>query len=161
MARSEYAVGTSATVALSAGVARTALVVLGSANVPVDLLKFSMGFDGISTNAVPVFWELCALTGATNSTPGTNNTSETANIQQLSGRTAANGFTAFSAAAATFEPTVMTRLRSNYLTPTGSLWMYDFPLGDSPDSPLAQGFALRFTAPAAVNVRADFQFARA
>ena len=55
---------------------------------------------------------------------------------------------------------MLSRFLHNYLTPAGGLLLYDFPLGDSPDSPVSQGFALRLTAPAAVNARASFTFAR-
>jgi hypothetical protein len=159
MARSQYVVANSAAVALSAATARTALAVLAPAQFGVDLLKFSIGFDGVTASAVPVFWELCSLTAATNSTPGTGNTSESASIIQISGRSITTGFTAFGAS--TSEPTVLAAIRKNYLTPAGGLLVYDFPLGDSPDSAVSQGFALRLTAPATVNVRCDFQFARA
>lgn len=159
MARAEYTVATSSAVALSAATAKTVLAVLAPAQFGVDLLKFSIGFDGVTASAVPVLWELCSLTAATNSTPGTGNTSESANIQQISGRSITTGFTAFSAS--TSEPTVLAAIRKNLLTPNGGLLIYDFPLGDSPDSAVSQGFALRCTAPATVNVRADFQFARA
>lgn len=159
MARAEYTVGTSAAVALTAATAKTVLAVLAPAQFGVDLLKFSIGFDGVTASAVPVLWELCSLTAATNSTPGTGNTNESSNIVQVSGRSITTGFTAFSAS--TSEPTVLTAIRKNLLTPNGGLLIYDFPLGDSPDSAVSQGFALRCTAPAGVNVRADFQFARA
>lgn len=157
--RAQYAVGNSAAVALAAATAKTCLAVLAPASFGVDLLKFSIGFDGVTASAVPVLWELCALTAATNSTPGTGNTNENSSIVQLSGRSITTGFTAFGAS--TSEPTVLTAIRKNLLTPAGGLLVYDFPFGDSPDSPVSQGFALRLTAPAAVNVRCDFQFARA
>jgi hypothetical protein len=38
--------------------------------------------------------------------------------------------------------------------------LYDFPLGDTPDSAVSQGFAIRVNAPAAVNVRAAMWFER-
>lgn len=158
MARAQYTVATSSPVALSAATARTCLAVLAPAQFGVDLLKFSIGFDGTTSSAVPVLWELCTLTAATNSTPGTNNTTESGNIIQISGRSITTGFTAFSAS--TSEPTVLTAIRKNLLTPTGGLLMYDFPLGDSPDCAVSNGFALRLTAPASVNVRCEFQFAR-
>lgn len=158
MGRTEYTVGTSAAVALSAATAKTVLAVLAPAQFGVDLLKFSVGFDGVTASAVPVLWELCTLTAATNSTPGTGNTNESSNIVQITGRSITTGFTAFSAS--TSEPTVLTRFLHNYLTPNGGLLLYDFPLGDSPDSPVSQGFALRLTAPASVNARASFTFAR-
>lgn len=160
MARSEYTVDTSAAVALVAATPKTVLAVYGSANVALDLLEFSISFDGVTASAVPVLWELCLLTAASNSTPGTGNTSETANIRLFGGPgLAANGMSAFSAS--TTEPTVLTRRKSGLLSPVGSLLINRFPLSDSPDGPFSQGFALRLNAPAAVNARAEFTFARA
>lgn len=158
MAKAGYSVRTSSAVALSAATAKTALAVLAPSSFGIDLKKFSIGFDGVTASAVPVFWEVCYLTGATNSTAGTGNTSETSNVQQIYGRTITHGVTAFSAS--TSEPTVLTPVRSNLLTPTGGLLMYDFPLGDTPDSAVSQGFAVRLTAPATVNVRVDMSWER-
>lgn len=160
MAKAGYTIRTSSAVALSAATARTALCLLTPATFGADLKKIRIGFDGVTASAVPVLWELCTSTAATNSTPGTNNTSETANITQIYGRSIVTGFTGFSASAATFEPTVLTTIESNYLTPTGGLLVYDIPLGDTPDIGVSSGFALRLTAPAAVNVRAAFWFER-
>ena len=38
--------------------------------------------------------------------------------------------------------------------------IYDYPLGDTPDSAFSEGFVVRCTAPAAVNVRASLVFER-
>lgn len=124
----------------------------------MDLKKFRIGFDGVTASAIPVFWELNYLTGATNSVPGTGNTSATANIQQGYGRVIANSFLA--GTNCTSEPTVQTNVDANNLTPNGGLLFYDFPLGDTLDAAIAQGFALRLTAPAAVNVRCGMWFER-
>lgn len=157
--RTQYSVATSSVVALTGGTARTALAVLGPSTHGVDLLKFSVGLDGVTTSAVPGLWQICALTAASNSTPGTNNTTETSNILRVGGPTIANSFTAFSAS--TSEPTVLTVVKSGYLTPVGGLFEYDWPWGDSPDSDVSKGFALRLNYPANVNARAELVFARA
>jgi hypothetical protein len=158
MAKAGYTVTTNGAVALTGGAAKTVLAVLAPAQFGVDLKKFRVGFDGVTASAVPALVELCSLTAATNSTPGTNNTTQTSAIQQAYGRSITTGFSAFSAS--TTEPTVLAAIDSWLLSPTGGLVLYDFPLGDTPDSAVSQGFAIRVNAPAAVNVRAAMWFER-
>lgn len=153
-----YKVDTSSVVALSAGVARTSLMALTPAQFGACLRAFRIGFDGVTASAVPVFWEIVRSTNATNSTPGTANTSETGNIVQYKGRAITTGFTAFSAS--TSEPTVLTRLDGNLLTPAGGLLVYDFPLGDEFECDVSAGLGIRLTAPAAVNARCALRFER-
>lgn len=158
MAKAGYKVGTSSAVALSAATAKTALMVLSPAQFGVDLKKFSISFDGVTSSAVPVLCEIVTSTNATNSTPGTANTSETANIQQIYGRSITTGFTAFSAS--TSEPTVLTRIWSFNLTPVGGSLFYDYPLGDTPDIAVSAGIGIRLTAPATVNAICSMTFER-
>jgi hypothetical protein len=153
-----YKVDTSAAVALTGGVAKTALMVITPAQFGGVLTHFSIGFDGVTASAIPAFWEIVRSTNATNSTPGTGNTSESANIQQVRGRAITTGFTAFSAS--TSEPTVLTRLDGDYLTPAGGLLVYDFPLGREFECDVSAGLGIRLTAPATVNARASIVFER-
>jgi hypothetical protein len=153
-----YKVDASAAVALSAGVAKTALMVITPAQFGACLTFFTISFDGISASAVPVFWEVVRSTNATNSTPGTNNTSESANVVQLRGRAIVAGFTAFSAS--TSEPTVLTRLRGSQLTPAGGLLVYEHSLGRELECDVSAGLGVRLTAPAAVNARVGLEFER-
>ncbi|MGL5912126.1 MAG: hypothetical protein ACRCZP_19135 [Phycicoccus sp.] len=155
MAKAGYSVSTTAVVALSAATPRTILGVAAPAQFGVDLIKMSVGFDGVTASAVPALVELCAATWATNP-PGTASTSRT--VTQQYGRAVTPGFTA--ASAWTTEPTVLTVIREWLLTPAGGLLVYDFPFGTSPDSPASAGFALRVTSPAAVGVRADLTVER-
>lgn len=158
MAKSGYSVTTEGPVALSSGVAKTILGIKSgatTANFGVDWLKYRIGFDGVTASAVPVLVQLCAATFATNA-PGTNSTSVT--VQVAGGRLAATGFTA--AKNWTTEPTVLGVIDAFPLTPNGGTIMYDWPLGTSPDSPLGEGFVIRCTAPAAVNVHAAMWFER-
>jgi hypothetical protein len=158
MAKAGYKVSTSAAVALSAATAKTTLMVISPAQFGIDLLGFTISFDGVTASAVPVLWEVVRSTNATNSTPGTANTSESANIQQIYGRAITVGFTAFSAS--TSEPTVLTVLDSDLLTPNGGLLVYDFPLGRSLEADVSAGLGIRLTAPATVNARASIRFER-
>ncbi len=156
MAKAGYTLPMGAPVALSAGVAKTALCVICPAQFGIDLTKMRLGFDGVTASAVPVLVEFCDSTLATNSTPGTNNTTGT--VTQVYGRAITAGFTGFYAS--TSEPTVLTRYDSWTLTPNGGLVIYDWPLGSTHDTPVSAGIALRLNAPAAVNANGAFWFER-
>lgn len=158
MAKAGYSVMTGSSAIASGTAAKTILAVLAPAQFGVDLKKWRIGFEGVTATAVPILVELCYLTAATNSTPGTANTSRTSAIQQVNGRSIVTGFTAFENS--TSEPTVLTVVDSFPLTPAGGLVIYDFPLGDTPDSAVSQGFAIRVTAAATVNTRAGLWFER-
>lgn len=144
-----YMASTEGAVALSAATAKTILGVVAPATFGLDLKKFRVAFDGVTASAVPVLIELCYSTFATNS-PGTNSTAITE--RQVYGRSIAIG--AVAAKTWTTEPTVLTVIEEFLLTPNGGVIFYDYPLGDTPDSAVSEGFAIRCTAPATVNVRA-------
>jgi hypothetical protein len=156
MAKAGYSMVTGGAVALAAATAKTIIGVKSHANFGLDLKKFSVGFDGITASAVPVLVELCYCTFGANA-PGTNSTSITP--VQSYGRSLTVGFTA--GKTWTTEPTTITVLRDFLLTPNGGLVFYDWPLGDTPDCALGEGFAIRCTAPAVVNVRAHLEVERA
>ena len=156
MAKAGYAVTTGAAVALSAATAKSVLAVLSPSGFGVDLISYSLSFDGVTASAVPVLVEVCTSTNATNSTPGTNNTTGTVN--QIYGRSITAGFTAFYAS--TSEPTVLTVVESHLLTPVGGLIVRDYPLGQTIDTAVSAGLVLRVTAPATVNCRALMRFER-
>lgn len=156
MAKSGYTTSTEGAVALSAATAKSILGVMAPAQFGVDLKKLRAAFDGVTSSAVPVLVELCYATFATNA-PGTNSTSTT--VDQVYGRSITAGFTG--AKNWTTEPTVLTPIDEWLLTPTGGLVIYDFPLGDTPDSAVSNGFVIRCNAPATVNVRATMWVERA
>jgi hypothetical protein len=155
MSKAGYVSVTEAAVALAAATAKSVLGVSAPAQFGVDLKKWRIGFDGVTASAVPVLCELCYATFATNA-PGTASTgiAET----QVYGRSITAGFTA--ARNWTTEPTVLTPLEEFMLTPNGGLVFYDLPLGDTYDSAVSQGFVVRCTAPAVVNVRAGLLYER-
>jgi hypothetical protein len=155
MSKAGYSVSTTAAVALVAATAKSILGVNAPAQFGVDLTKYRVSFDGVTASAVPVLVELCYSTFATNA-PGTASTSRT--VQQVYGRSITAGFVA--ASAWTSEPTVLTVLDQWTLTPNGGLVIYDIPLGTTPDSAVSNGFVIRCTAPAGVNVTADMWFER-
>lgn len=156
MAKAGYTVSTNGAVALSAATAKSILGVNGTADLGIDLKKYRVAFDGVTASAVPVLVELCYSTFATNA-PGTNSTAQTP--AQGYGRAAAVWANA-AASNWTAEPTVLTVIEHYLLTPNGGTVLYDYPLGDTPDSAYSQGFVIRCTAPATVNVRATMWFER-
>lgn len=155
MAKAGYSCTTEGAVALAAATAKSVIGVASTADFGTDLKKYRVGFDGVTASAVPVLVELCYATFATNG-PGTNSTATT--VRQEYGRVLTAGFT--TATNWTTEPTVLTVIESYLLTPNGGTILYDYPLGDTPDSAFSQGFVVRCTAPAIVNVRASLVFER-
>jgi hypothetical protein len=160
MSKAGYSAQTGAAVALVAATAKTVLFVLAPATFGMDLKKYRIAFDGVTASAIPVFVEVNYLTGASNSVPGTGNTNlaTAPNFQQVYGRAITIGFTG--GYGCTSEPTVQTNVDAYDLTPNGGVVVYDFPLGDTPDAAVSNGFCIRCTAPAAVNVRASMFFER-
>lgn len=151
-----YSVVTTTAVALAAATAKSVIGVNATANFGCVLKKYRIGFDGISASAVPVYVEICNCTFATNP-PGTASTSET--VWQTYGKGITAGFTV--ARNWTTEPTVVSDLEAFLLTPNGGTVIYDYPLGDCPDVGVSNGFVIRCTAPAVVNLRASLLFERA
>lgn len=151
-----YSVVTGGAVALTAATAKTILGVKAHANSGLQLIGLKIGFDGVTATDKAVLVELCYCTWATNS-PGTNSTSVTP--AQKSGRVLTAGFTA--GKTWTTEPTTLTVLDEWLLTPIGGLVLQDIPLGNEYDTALAEGLAIRLTAPtSAVNVRATMDVTR-
>lgn len=151
-----YAHVTEGAVALVAATAKS--VIGGKAGSAVGLLWafYNLAFDGVSASQVPVTMELCYCTFGANS-PGTNSTG-TAERQEY-GRVIAADWTG--GRNWTTEPTTITVLGEGSLTPNGGLILYDDPLSCEPDSAVSEGFVIRLTAAAAVNVRASQKFRHA
>jgi hypothetical protein len=156
MAKCGYTAVTGGAVALTAATVKSVLGIKGHANFGLEVKKFRVAFDGVTSSAVPVAVTLEYCTFATNS-PGTASTSVTP--AQAYGRVTAVGATA--GKTWTTEPTALTVLDEWLLDPNKGLAIYDIPLGDSPDSAVAEGFVIRCNAPAAVNVRSSIWFERA
>ena len=149
-----YSVTTEGAVAVTTA-AESVLGVKAHANSGLQVKGFMVAFDGVTASAVPVLVELCYSTWATNS-PGTNSTSVTA--RQTYGRVLTAGFTG--AKNWTAEPTTLTAFKEFLLAPDKGVIAYQFPLGQEPDCALAEGFVIRITAPAAVNLRATMDVER-
>jgi hypothetical protein len=155
MAAVGYASATEGAVALAAATAKSVVGVKAHANSGLQLKSCEVAFDGVTASAVPVLVEVCYSTFATNS-PGTASTTTTP--RQTYGRVLAAGYT--SAKGWTTEPTALTVLKEFLLTPNAGLIAYQWPLGQEPDCALAEGFVIRCTAPAIVNVRATMNVER-
>lgn len=150
-----YSAKTEGAVALTAATTKTVIGVKAHANSGLQVKSYTVGFDGVTASAVPVLVEICYCTWATNG-PGTNSTSTTS--VQKNGRSLTAGFT--SGKTWTVEPTALTVIKEFLLTPNAGLIEFQYPLGEEPDCALGEGFAIRMTAPAAVNVRADIEVQR-
>ena len=158
MGKAGYVSITEAAVVVVATVPKSILGVVAPAQFGVDLKKVRISFDGVTASAVPVLCELCRATFATNP-PGTASTAGAET--QVYGRAIVAGFT--SAYAWTTEPTVLTPFEVIQLTPNGGVMVYDFPLGDTPDCDVSNGFVLRCTTPSgapSVNARAGMTYER-
>lgn len=150
MAKAGYSAEVGAPVALVAATAKTVLSVIAPAQFGVDLIKYRVGFDGVTASAIPVVVELVTWTTDGTGTSGT--------VVQTYGRSITAGFTTkynYSA-----EPTTPTLVDRYTLTPNGGLVVYDFPFGTSPDTAVSNLIGIRCTAPAAVNVNATMWFER-
>lgn len=150
-----YKCSTEGAVALTAATAKTVVGVKAHANSGLVLVGYRVEFDGVTASAVPALIELCYCTYGANA-PGTNSTSTTPRQQQ--GRVLTAGFT--SGKTWTTEPTTITVIDDFILTPNGGVVIYDAPLGTEMDAALGEGFAMRVTAPATVNVRAVLAVSR-
>lgn len=152
-----YSCTTEGAVALSAATAKTVIGVKAHANSGLQLKGFEVAFDGVTASAVPVLVEVCYCSWGANS-PGTNSTSTTP--RQNYGRVLTAGFTSGKTWTAGNEPTTLTVLKEFLMAPDKGLIAYQYPLGLEPDCALAEGFAIRITAPAIVNVRSSMNVER-
>lgn len=155
MAQAGYSAISTGAIALSAATAKTILGCKAHANSGLQLKGFKVAFDGVTASAVPVLIEVCYCTFGANS-PGTNSTSVTP--AQTYGRALTAGFTA--GKTWTTEPTTITVLEEFLLSPNAGVVLYQWPLGQEPDTALAEGLVLRCTAPATVNVRGSMDVER-
>jgi len=139
--------------ALTAATAKTVISVVAPAQFGVNWLRYSISFDGATSTAVPALVQLCTHTAA-----GAG-TSTAVTIVQVGGTTITAGFTA--ATNFTAEPTVLTPFESFTLPVYGGTGIVPFTPGQEPNGVVSQGFAIRVTAPAAVNCTASLWFERA
>lgn len=145
-----YNTGTLAPVALVAATAKTVLAVIAPAQFGIDLIGYTLGFDGVTASATPGLLEIVQFT--------TDGTGTGATVNQNYGRTITPGFTSkynYSA-----EPTTPTVLYRTSVTPNGGTIIYEFPRDRTPDSPVSNLMGLRLTFAAPVNANATLIFER-
>jgi hypothetical protein len=138
---------------LTAATAKTVISVTAPAQFGVNWLRYDISFDGATSTAVPAKIELCTFTAAG---AGTNTT---VTVLQIGGTVITPGFTA--ATNYTVEPTVLAPFDTFTLPVYGGTGIVPFTPGQEPNSVVSQGFAIRVTAPAAVNCTASLYFERA
>ncbi|MFC6080909.1 hypothetical protein [Sphaerisporangium aureirubrum] len=146
-----YVIDTNGDIALSAATAKTILNAIAASGGLLKIVELSVSCDGTSSTGEPVTVELCASTQAGAGT----STSHTPLQVSGSPRTAnASGARNYSA-----EPTVLSVRKRWLVHPQGGLLVLQFPLGREPQLKATGGWALRCTAPAAVNVQGYLEFA--
>lgn len=156
MAKAGYSLAASASVALVAATAKTVLGVRAGSTFGLDLQAASVSFDGVTAGYTPVLVELVRLTFATNP-PGTASTDAAASISQAYGLVIAHGCTA--ARNWTTEPTVIEVIDDWFIHPQSGITI-PLPLGRTYDCIGSSGFAIRCTAPQAVNARPSLAWER-
>jgi hypothetical protein len=138
--------------AVTSGAKTLINLISGASAAPPTLVEFGVSFDGVTASAVPVLVELCSSTQATAGTAGSVGT-----ITQIRGYAGSTtGVTV--AGQYTAEPTVLTAVKQWFVPAFMGLFTIQFPLGREPygfdtASTAGKGWALRVSAPAAVNVR--------
>lgn len=133
----------------AANTTKTLLTVDAPAGRNITLTELGISADGTSGTALALRVELCRCTFATAGT----STAAVTGIQTRGDTTAAQST---GARDYTAEPTVLTTIRTWFVTPNMGLLGWQFPLGREPMSAVGTGFALRVTNPTGgttVNVR--------
>lgn len=155
MAQALYAVSTGTTPFTSTTSLQTAIAVINAGtDFAIQLKKFRIAFNGVTASNPPVTVRFFTTNNAT------AGTSTALTINQAAGRvlattnlTAAGGYTV--------EPTTKTYLGEEFLlTPNGGTLLYDYPLGDEPDSAFTSTIGMEITASAAVGTMASLWFSR-
>jgi predicted ThiF/HesA family dinucleotide-utilizing enzyme len=146
MARLKFSAHTGGAVAMVAATAKVVLQILAPTNQRIAVRGYSVSFDGVAGDAVPVLVEILRLT-----TAGTMAAGVTASEDALGSETIQTTATEDASAA----PSAGTVLREYYIHPqTGADWRM------APDEeiivPGAGRLGIRITAPAVVNVRPAF-----
>lgn len=159
MARCLYSVGTGATFwnSLASPALQTAITVSSTAtDFGLELVKYRLGFNGVTAANTPVLVRFYTYTQATAGT-STAGTIVQENGRAIASTNIASGFNF------TVEPTVKTYTGDGFsVTPNGGSTIYDFPYGDEPDyfNSGNMGFGLEITPAQQVGVTATLWFSR-
>lgn len=150
MAKAGYTAATGADVASGTAI-KCILSVIAPAQFGIDLKKFRIGSRNVVATEVPFLLELYSFTTDGAGTAGT--------VNQVYGRTITPGFT--TKYNYTANPTVLTLIDQWPLDPNKGLVLYDFPLGDTPDTAVSNGFGLFVTAAVSALLRSTMWVERA
>lgn len=156
----QYQCDTEGNVSLTTATLKYVVGVKAHANSGLMLNGYWVSFDGATATAAPALVELVYTTWATNS-PGTNSTSTTP--RQTNGRVLTAGFTAAKNWSGGDPTGGLTPVVPPIFVPQfNGTFAYRFPMGDEPDTALAEGFVLRATATfsGSLNVRAGLIVSR-
>ena len=155
MAQVQYATSTGTAPFTSTAVIQTAVAVVNAGtDFATQLKKYRIGFNGVTAANPPV---TVRFFSTANTTAGT---STALTITQTSGRVLATT-NLTSAGGYTVEPTTKTYYGDAFLlTPNGGLVIYDFPLGDEPDTALTSTMGMEITASVGVGTEAALWFTR-
>jgi hypothetical protein len=132
-----YTVQTGATPTNSSGSIQTIIAVSNTGtDFGIQLKKFRIAFNGVTASNPPLPIRIYTTNGTAAGTAGTTPT-----VVQAAGRTLAStniaGGAYYSA-----EPTTKAYFDEFLLTPNGGTVIYDFPLGDEPDTQLGGATAV-------------------
>jgi hypothetical protein len=137
MATSGYTATTEGEVALAAaGATKSILSIQAGTEFGVDLKGFWVDFDGTTASNNPVKIIVATCDFATAGTAGSTPT-----VRQVYGRLGTTGFVAKANYSA--EPTTVVSVDEFALDPNKGLFRYDWPLGETPDFTLNDGFVIQ------------------
>jgi hypothetical protein len=149
MGKAGYTAATGADVATGTTI-KCALAVIAPAQFGIDLKKFRYGFRNVVASEVPHLVELYSFTTDGTGTAGT--------VNQVYGRTITAGFT--TKYNYTANPTGLTLIEQWTLDPNKGLVIYDFPLGDTPDTAVSNGIGIFSTGAVTALARGTLWFER-
>ena len=151
MATPGYTVASAGNIALTAATAKTVLNIINASNSLIRIVEIGVSFDGVTSTAVPVVVELCKSTQAGAGTSTSHTIVQGRGPTRTVQATAARNYTA--------EPTVLTAYKRWLVPAFMGLVVIQFPLGREPEIiTSANAYALRCTAPAAVNFQGYMEF---
>jgi hypothetical protein len=133
---------------------KTIAQIAAAAGDRLEIIEWSLSFNGTSASAVPVLVQLNRQTSA-----GTGGVSATPALQDLGdAASGTTGLTGPLAATWTAEPTAGTIIYQDYYTPVGLGPAWQYPLGRGIIVPLSGRMGIVVTAAVAINCAGHFVF---
>lgn len=135
--------------------AKTVLKLISPTTFAIEVHEIGISTDGVTATAVPATWELFISDETTAGTSvGTPVTTQINGAAQAHGITVGQNFSA--------EGTTYTIIQGGYIPQFMGQLIYQFPLGEEPESPsgTADSIGIRINTTATVNVLAWMKWAR-